>query len=189
MHAARLLGTTLCLAATLAHAAGFRFIQVPADAEGPVLNGAMWYPCSELPGEIDLGGMTFPGTKDCPITGDKLPLVVISHGRGGNFIGHHDTAETLADAGFIVAAINHPGDTHFDQSRSDNLSVWIERPSDIKRLVDFMLDASPAASTSIRNASASLASRGAATPGSSPSAPILIGPPHCLLPGIIVLLV
>jgi predicted dienelactone hydrolase len=147
MHAARLLGTmTLCLAATLAHAAGFRFIQVPADAEGPVLNGAMWYPCSELPGEIDLGGMTFPGTKDCPITGDKLPLVVISHGRGGNFIGHHDTAETLADAGFIVAAINHPGDTHFDQSRSDNLSVWIERPSDIKRLVDFMLDASPAAS-------------------------------------------
>src|SRR5204862_492150 len=83
----------------------------------------------ELPGEIDLGGMTFPGTKDCPITGDKLPLVVISHGRGGNFIGHHDTAETLADAGFIVAAINHPGNTHFDQSRSDNLSVWIEQGS------------------------------------------------------------
>ena len=64
----------------------------------------------------------------------------------GRQLHRSDTAETLADAGFIVAAINHPGDTHFDQSRSDNLSVWIERPSDIKRLVDFILDASPAAS-------------------------------------------
>jgi len=26
--------------------------------------------------------------KDCPISGDKLPLVVISHGRGGTFVGH-----------------------------------------------------------------------------------------------------
>jgi hypothetical protein len=57
--------------------------------------------------------------------------------------GHHDTAETLADAGFVVAAINHPGDNAFDASRTDDLSVLIERPSDIKRLIDFMLGAWP----------------------------------------------
>jgi hypothetical protein len=45
----------LCLTATLAQAAGFRFIEVPADADGPALKGAMWYPCSEPPGEIQLG--------------------------------------------------------------------------------------------------------------------------------------
>jgi predicted dienelactone hydrolase len=72
--------------------------------------------------------------------------VVFSHGRGGHFLGHHDTAETLADAGFIVAAINHPGDTYFDQSRSGSLSAWVEWPSDIKRFIDFMLGASPLAS-------------------------------------------
>ena len=76
---------------------------------------------------------TLPGVKDCPIAGDRLPLVVISHGRGGDFIGHHDT-ETLADAGFNVAAISHPGDTVSDMSRSGDLSVMIERPTDIKRL-------------------------------------------------------
>jgi hypothetical protein len=27
--------------------AGFRLIEVPADADGPVLKGAMWYPCPE----------------------------------------------------------------------------------------------------------------------------------------------
>jgi predicted dienelactone hydrolase len=84
--------------------------------------------------------------KDCPIAGDNLPLVVISHGRGGSFVGHHDIAEVLADAGFIAAAIDHPGDTSSDMSRSDDLSVFVERPTDIKRLIDFMLGASPAAS-------------------------------------------
>ena len=66
--------------------------------------------------------------------------------KGGSFIGHHDLAETLADAGFVAAAINHPGDTTSDMSRSGDLSVFIERPTDIKRLIDFMIDASPAAS-------------------------------------------
>jgi predicted dienelactone hydrolase len=91
------------------------------------------------PQDMVVGRTTLPGVKDCPIAGDKLPLVVISHGRGGDFIGHHDTAETLADAGFIVAAISHPGDTVSDMSRSGDLSVTIERPTDIKRLIDFMV--------------------------------------------------
>jgi hypothetical protein len=78
MHAARFVVViALCLTATLAQAAGFRFIDVPADADGPALKGAMWYPCAEPPGEIDLGGITVPGVKDCPIGGDKLPLVVV----------------------------------------------------------------------------------------------------------------
>jgi predicted dienelactone hydrolase len=91
-----LITLALLFTATLAHAAGFRFIQVPADADGPALKGSIWSPCSEAAGEIDLGNVTVPGVKDCPIVGDKLPLVVISHGRGGSFIGHHDIAETLA---------------------------------------------------------------------------------------------
>lgn len=55
-------------------------------------------------------------------------------------------AEALADGGFIVAAIDHPGDTARDMSRSGDLSVFVERPTDIKRLIDFMLSASSAAS-------------------------------------------
>jgi predicted dienelactone hydrolase len=51
----------------------------------------------------------------------------------------------LADAGFVVSAIDHPGDTVTDMSRSDDLSVFIERPADIRRLINFMLGASPAA--------------------------------------------
>ena len=39
------------------------------------------------------------------LAGDHLPLVVISHGFRGSFVGHHDVAEALANSGFIVAAI------------------------------------------------------------------------------------
>ena len=148
MYACRILGAIiLCLAATLAQGAGLRTIDIPANADGPALAGAMWYPCAQPPGAVDIGKITLPGVKDCPLSGEKLPLIVVSHGRRGIFVGHHDTDEVLADAGFIVAAINHPGDTVSDLSRTDDLSVYIERPNDIRRLIDFMIASSALASS------------------------------------------
>ena len=140
MYACKLLtAVTLCLATTLAHGAGLRAIDIPADAGGPALYGAVWYPCSQPAGMADLGKIALPGVKDCPLPDNRLPLIVMSHGRTGTFAGHHDTAEVLADAGFIVAAINHAGDTASDLSRTDDLSIYVQRPNDIKRLIDFML--------------------------------------------------
>ena len=95
---------------------------------------------------MDARGATFFAVPACPTTGEKLPLIVMSHGRRGWFGGHHDTAAALADAGFVVAVLNHPGDTWRDTSRTDSLSVLVERPADIKRLIDFMLDGWPDAS-------------------------------------------
>ncbi len=141
-----LLAVALCVLAPTAHAAGFRFIEIPTDAQGPTITGAMWYPCAQPAGQFEFGPYVLPVVKDCPLAGDKHPLVVVSHGRTSTFLSHHDTAEALADAGFIVASINHPGDTFTDQSRNTELSVYVSRPADIKRLVDFMLSASPGAS-------------------------------------------
>jgi predicted dienelactone hydrolase len=138
-----LVATVLCLAATLAQAAGFRFIDIPADADGPALQGAIWYPCAEPPGEVRLGKITLPGVVDCPLPGENLPLIAVSHGRGGSFVGHHDTKEALADAGFIVAAISHSGDNSSDLSRTGERSIFFSRPADIKRMIDFMVGASP----------------------------------------------
>ena len=138
-----LVASTLLLTATLAQAAGFQWIDIPADAGGPAMQGAMWYPCAEPPGEFHVGRRTLPGVMDCPLLGDHLPLVVVSHGKGGSSIGHHDTDEVLADAGFVVVAINHPGDNFSDLSRVSDLATYVERPTDIKRVIDFMVGASP----------------------------------------------
>jgi predicted dienelactone hydrolase len=129
----------LCLGTSLAHAAGFQFVEIPGNGPLQPLKGAVWYPCNRPPGNEELGPFVLSVAKDCPITGEKLSLVVISHGRGGTFLDHSDTAEALADAGFVVAAINHPGDNAMDKTRTNDFSVFVERPADIKRLIDFML--------------------------------------------------
>ena len=138
-----LLPAALCCATTMAHAAGFAFIEVPADKDGPALRGAVWSPCSTPPGRIDLAPLVLQGTRDCPVAGQGLPLVVVSHGAGGSALGHHDTAATLADAGYVVAAISHPGDNFQDLSRQGYLSAFATRPVDMKRLTDYMLGAWP----------------------------------------------
>lgn len=129
----------VCLGSPV-QAAGIQLLQ-----SDPALSGAIWYPCVGEPTHLALGSLSvgadfdLTGVKDCPVTGAKLPLVIFSHGRGGWFGQHHDTAEALADAGFVVAAINHPGDTANDSSRRDTLSLWGSRPADMIRLLDFML--------------------------------------------------
>lgn len=126
-----------------AEAAGVRNFDIPA---GPAIRLLVWTPCAEPPHEMDARGATFFAVPGCSVTDERLPLIVISHGRRGWFGGHHDTAAALADAGFVVATLSHPGDTWRDTSRTDSLSVLVERPADIKRVIDYMLNDWPDAS-------------------------------------------
>lgn len=108
------------LGATIAQAAGVRNFDIPASPAGPAIRLLVWTPSAEPPQEMDARGATFFAVPACPITGEKLPLIVMSHGRRGWFGAHHDTAAALADAGFVVAVLNHPGDTgrHQEFARS-----------------------------------------------------------------------
>jgi predicted dienelactone hydrolase len=131
----------LCCLGSPARAAGIQLLD-----SGPGLTGAIWYPCAAEPQNVPLGNLAVPfsdslwGVKDCPITGTKLPLVLVSHGSSGWFGLHHDVEEALADAGFVVAAINHAGDTANDVSQRGSLSVMASRPADVVRLLDFLLN-------------------------------------------------
>lgn len=130
----------LCWLTAPASAAGIQLL----DSD-PALAGVIWYPCAGTPQDVPLGALSvgpvvsLPGVKDCPVTGAKLPLIVFSHGRGGFFGAQHDTAEALADAGFIVAAISHAGDNGNDDAHRDDLSVFASRPVEIVSLLDFLL--------------------------------------------------
>lgn len=133
-------GAYFCLYAIFAQAAGFSTIDIPADQDGPVLRAAVWTPCSTEASEISLGLYAIPGVRDCPLTNAQLPLVVLSHGYGGSFLGHHDTAETLANAGFVVAAINHSGDNYqIRGGPKDSIAALATRTTDVRRLVDYMV--------------------------------------------------
>lgn len=114
---------------------GFEAVRVPNGGEPPLAAG-IWYPTSAEPRYVPLEFFKQRVAPSGPVEGRALPLIVISHGGGGSYAGHYDTAIALARAGFVVAAVSHAGDTFDDQSKV--LMLW-RRPAQLSRLIDFML--------------------------------------------------
>jgi predicted dienelactone hydrolase len=75
----------------------------------------------------------------------KHPLIIISHGSGGNAANLAWLAERLAEQGFVVAIPNHQGSTSADSTPETTIPAVWERPADISTLID-ALSASTAVS-------------------------------------------
>jgi len=133
-----LIPAVLALSDGAAHAAGFQRLNLPMDQNGPGLQGAVWTPCAEAAGDIKVGRVAMQGVQGCKLPEGRYPLIVLSHGSAGSYLSHHDTAAALADAGFVVAAINHVGDNAQDKSRQGYLSIFSTRPREMRRLIDYM---------------------------------------------------
>jgi len=126
--------------AQLAVAAGVSTTVIPAAGKDPALEVLVWSPCASNPSELRMGPYLVQANQDCPVSGRTLPLIVISHGQGGTRLGHHDTATALADAGFLVASFNHPGDTFGDDSLASEVRIFESRPADVSRVITHMLE-------------------------------------------------
>lgn len=122
---------------TWAHAAGFQRGHA-ADPEGEPLEIGIWYPSPARVDTVAMGPTTMQVAVNGPVKGERLPLVIVSHGNGGYFLSHFDTAIALADAGFVVVAVTHTGDNYKDQSRSIDV---MDRPRQVSRVLDHMLTA------------------------------------------------
>ena len=122
-----------------AFAAGYELVEVPTSGGEPPIRAIIWSPCASAPNSVQLGPYVIQAVQNCAILGSSLPLIVISHGQGGTLLGHHDTAEALADAGFVVVTFNHPGDTFGDDSLAQQLSIFESRPRDASRVITFLL--------------------------------------------------
>ncbi len=85
----------------------------------------IWFPAHGDPVPQRLGIYTQNAIADAAPAGRHLPLIVMSHGNGGHFAGHFDTAAALARAGFVVAALTHPGDNWRDQSRATQMDARV----------------------------------------------------------------
>jgi len=135
----------LALSATSAAAlgAGYEMFEVPAAPGEAAIQAMAWTPCAGSGGLTQLGPYRVGAAANCAVAGHALPLVVISHGQGGSLLGHHDTASALADAGFVVVSLNHPGDTFGDDSGAQRLGIFETRPRDVSRAISYMLDRWP----------------------------------------------
>lgn len=122
--------------------AGYDRFEITApDRAGPVA-ASVWYPAAKVTYRGLVGdNPVFQGTSayvGAAMAEGKHPLVLVSHGSGGNMDGLGWLSSRLALKGAIVAAVNHPGSTSGDSSprRSVRLS---ERANDMKALLDHVL--------------------------------------------------
>lgn len=122
----------VALAAAVAGAAAVVFTSLPAPVPGVAVEQAT----ARDPGERPLSLLI--SRPAGPTQGRKLPLVVISHGTGGSMRDHSDTAAALAKAGFVVVALDHPGDNYRDLSGVGGGTHLAARPRHITRTIDYM---------------------------------------------------
>ena len=126
----------LCLTSVVEASVGFQTLAIPQDVGEP-LKLSLWYPSDATPAETRVGLFTQTVAADAAPAGRSLPLVLISHGTGGSRESHADTALALAEAGFVVAAVEHPGDNYRDQSRAADIE---QRPAALGRVIDHLVD-------------------------------------------------
>ena len=128
------------LAASPASAAGFQYGTAPNPGDQPIELG-IWYPSDAPATTQPLGPFTQDVAYYGAVGGNSLPLIVVSHGTGGSAAGHYDTALALADAGFVVVALSHTGDNYKDRAYSFTTRNFVDRPKQVSRVIDFMLNA------------------------------------------------
>ncbi|MFT7475465.1 MAG: putative dienelactone hydrolase [Verrucomicrobiales bacterium] len=152
------------------HDVGVTTIIVGETTERP-LTVDVWFPIGSA-GELPDHEYTFfPGifyrspnaltaTFDDLSTAGPFPLIVYSHGTGGQRFIHSNYVETLASHGYVVVSADHMGDTLVESltgAAGDIISSIRARPDDIRNVLDAVLgtldetEASRALETAISN--------------------------------------
>ncbi|MCB4767191.1 hypothetical protein LGR54_01100 [Ancylobacter sp. Lp-2] len=115
------------------------------SGDGPrPLRWSAWYPSDEPAAADRTASTTFrplPLRRDARPSGraGQLPLVLLSHGTGGTIAGLGWLAHRLAAHGFLVAGVDHHGNTAREPYRAEGFLCWWERAGDLTRLTDHLL--------------------------------------------------
>lgn len=78
----------------------------------------------------------FSAIANAPLAAGTFPLVILSHGSGGNNASLAWLATQLASRGMIVMAANHPGSTTGDSSPATDVTLQTQ---DVSNLLDEVL--------------------------------------------------
>jgi len=69
----------------------------------------------------------------------QFPLLMLSHGTGGSAESLDWLAAALAQSGYVVVGLNHPGNTVLGPLTRDGFRLWWERAVDVSEALDGVL--------------------------------------------------
>lgn len=107
---------------------GYDRITVETAHHARPIEGAIWYPAASTTYKTEIGSNpVFKGVEamQAPVPAEgPFPLVVVSHGSGGNIDNLGWLAAGLVEAGAVVVGVNHPGSTSGDSSPRRTIRHW-----------------------------------------------------------------
>ncbi|MBO0345114.1 hypothetical protein J0X15_07780 [Roseibium sp. CAU 1637] len=130
------------VSAQAADLSGYDQLDIEAPHRSTLLQGSVWYPAASRTYKSRVGdNPVFYGTEvmlGAGVDAGKHPLVVLSHGSGGNMDNAGWLSSALAQAGVMVLGVNHPGSTSGDSSPRRSARFW-DRPMDLDATIDAVL--------------------------------------------------
>ena len=122
--------------------AGYDRFEVAAPHRAAPVAASVWYPVGTPTYRGLIGdNAVFEGTSayvGAAIADGRFPLVLLSHGSGGNMDNLSWLSSRLALRGAMVLAVNHPGSTSGDSSPRRSVRLP-ERAADLKAALDHIL--------------------------------------------------
>jgi len=116
--------------------AGLRDLDVIDEVQGARVPCWLVYPTRSPEQEARFGPYALHVARDAAIEGEALPLVVVSHGTGSTPWVLRDLARTLARHGFVVALVEHPGNSRSDDHLARTAVNLVSRPRHLRLVVD-----------------------------------------------------
>ncbi|MQY44553.1 dienelactone hydrolase [Rhizobiales bacterium RZME27] len=99
-----------------------------ADEDG-AFDTMIWYPTAGPETPWSAGPFTLAATRDADIaSGQRFPIVLLSHGSGGSPMGHRELSASLARRGFVVVSPVHVGDASGHPRFKPQLKILKARP-------------------------------------------------------------
>lgn len=136
----------LALACPLAAGAapGYEDMAVPLKHSARMLAGAVWYPAEQDGTTTDLLAQhpVFQGVelqRGATPRAEKAPVVLFSHGWGGNFRAQGWLAAALAERGALVITVNHPGSSSGDMGAPEVALNHGTRARDLSAALDWVM--------------------------------------------------
>ena len=100
----------------------------------------VWYPTTDKVPTADSSSpfIRIPTLREATISPGTFPLILFSHGTGGGRLTVEWFCAGLASKGFIVAAVDHFGNTYDNPIPIEFATFW-QRPQDIRFVLDQLL--------------------------------------------------
>jgi predicted dienelactone hydrolase len=121
---------------TVAPNVGCHALAVHDDVQGAAIPAWLLYPTRDPAGASRFGPYSVDVAVDGAPAGEGMPLVVVSHGTGGTPWGYRDLAASLAREGFVVALVEHPGNSRNGDQLAGTVANLENRPRHVARVID-----------------------------------------------------